>query len=488
MKQVKTFLFSLFFICTSCLYAQSFTVRKRNVQRSNYELNALDDVLSELEHKEMLLRAEMEEMQNFLMEILASNIDSDLRNLMNIEYKELKSMILKLDTEFFSYSLNSEFNTLKQRVRQNIVDHNNKIARQSEEQKYKNQTGTGFAINNGYIVTNYHVVDGASSISVQGINGDFSKQYNVTIVAVDKNNDLALLQIVDTDFEGFGVIPYNVMSTVSEVGEDIFVLGYPLTSTMGDEIKLTTGVISSKTGFQGDVSLYQISAPVQPGNSGGPLFDYNGNLIGIISAKHNGAENVGYAIKASYLKNLIESSVSTPILPNNNKTKDLPLTGKVKTMKDFVYMISCSNHKDTILESNNSNITASLSEQEDTDCDVYVEYPAIEFTPAEGLKIKSVKITKDYTAIEIVSSNKVGKTYYDWCNIDKNTYIYTDGEKYSLTRTEGIKIAPQKTCFSYKGEEITFTLYFPSIPQNTTSITLIESPESTWNFYGIKIQ
>ena len=67
-------------------------------------------------------------------------------------------------------------------------------------------------------------------------------------------------------------------TTTSEVGEEVFVLGYPLTATMGDEIKLTTGVISSKSGFQGDISQYQISAPVQPGNSGGPLFDSKGNI------------------------------------------------------------------------------------------------------------------------------------------------------------------------------------------------------------------
>ena len=102
---------------------------------------------------------------------------------------------------------------------------------------------------------------------------------------------------------------------------------------MGDEIKLTTGIISSKTGFQGDVSLYQISAPIQPGNSGGPLFDYQGNLVGIVNAKHKGAENVGYAIKTSYLKNLIESSITTSILPNNNQTAGLPLTSKVKSLK-----------------------------------------------------------------------------------------------------------------------------------------------------------
>lgn len=204
-------------------------------------------------------------------------------------------------------------------------------------------SGTGFALKGGYVVTNYHVIENAKSISIQGVNGDFDKQYNATIVATDKYNDLTLLQIIDKTFKGFGTIPYNVKTTVSEVGEDIFVLGYPLTTTMGDEIKLTTGVISSKTGFQGDVSLYQISAPIQPGNSGGPLFDNKGNLVGIVNAKHKGAENVGYAIKASYLKNLIESSISTSILPNNNQTAGLPLTGKVKSLKNYVFMISCSN-------------------------------------------------------------------------------------------------------------------------------------------------
>lgn len=203
-------------------------------------------------------------------------------------------------------------------------------------------SGTGFALNNGYIVTNYHVIDNAKSIHIQGVMGDFENKYAATIIATDKYNDLALLQISDKSFKGFGPIPYNVKTSVSEVGEDVFVLGYPLTNTMGDEIKLTTGVISSKTGFQGDVSLYQISAPIQPGNSGGPLFDNKGNLIGVVNAKHKGAENVGYAIKTSYLKNLIESSISTSILPNNNQIARQPLTGKVKSLKSFVFMIICS--------------------------------------------------------------------------------------------------------------------------------------------------
>jgi S1-C subfamily serine protease len=110
---------------------------------------------------------------------------------------------------------------------------------------------------------------------------------------------------------------------------------------MGDEIKLTTGVISSKSGFQGDMSQYQVSAPVQPGNSGGPLFDSKGNLIGIISSKHSKAENAGYAVKASYLKNLVEGRSKNNLLPQTNRILNLNLSGKVKAVKNYVYYINC---------------------------------------------------------------------------------------------------------------------------------------------------
>lgn len=215
--------------------------------------------------------------------------------------------------------------------------------KQDKSQESFNQwSGTGFALKNGYIVTNYHVIEGANSITVQGVNGNFNIQYNTSIVGTDKINDLALLKVTDPTFKGFGIIPYSISSAISEVGEEIFVLGYPLTSTMGDEIKLTTGVISSKTGFQGDIALYQISAPIQPGNSGGPLFDKNGNVIGIVSAKHKDAENVGYAVKTLYLQNLIESSLSSAIIPMTNSISEKTLPDKVKKLKTFVYMIKCS--------------------------------------------------------------------------------------------------------------------------------------------------
>lgn len=201
-------------------------------------------------------------------------------------------------------------------------------------------TGTGFALKNGYIVTNNHVVEGASSILVQGINGT-TVEYKAEVVAVDKNNDLALIRINDYRFDGFGSIPYSIKETLCDVGSDVFVLGYPLTSYMGEEIKLTNGIISSRSGYQGDITTYQISAPVQPGNSGGPMFDKNGNVVGIVNAGIPGAENVGYAIKTSYLFNLIKSSVSSTIIPQTNTVSAKSLPEKVKTLRRFTFYIKC---------------------------------------------------------------------------------------------------------------------------------------------------
>lgn len=208
--------------------------------------------------------------------------------------------------------------------------------------QFESWTGSGFALKNNFLATNYHVIDGASKILIKGVRGNFNVTYNAEVVGVDKTNDLALLKITDNNFSGFGSIPYSISTSMLDVGAEIYVLGYPLTSTMGDEIKLTTGVISSKTGYQGDVSLYQISAPIQPGNSGGPLFDSKGNIVGIVSAKHMGAENVGYAIKTSYLKNLVESCSSISILPSSNSVASFPLTSKVKAERNFVFYIVCT--------------------------------------------------------------------------------------------------------------------------------------------------
>lgn len=213
-----------------------------------------------------------------------------------------------------------------------------------EKSKPTNWSGSGFALNNDYVVTNYHVIAEATSIKVLGVNGNTSQAFNAEVIAKDKTNDLAIIKIDDSHFSGFGPIPYAINGQMMDVGEDIWVLGYPLTQVLGNEIKLTNGVISSRSGYQGDVSTYQISAPVQPGNSGGPLFDPNGNIVGIVNAGVPGAENVGYAIKASYLKNLADSYSLTSSLPSNNIISSLPFKEQVKVVRNYVLMLLCSSN------------------------------------------------------------------------------------------------------------------------------------------------
>ena len=211
---------------------------------------------------------------------------------------------------------------------------------EEEHSKPDRWTGSGFALLEGYVVTNYHVIEGAKTIAIQGTKDIFSESVEAQVFATDKENDIAILKI--KGYVPDVSLPYSVKTFTSDVGEDVWVLGYPLTSSMGDEIKLTTGVISAKSGYEGNVSMYQISAPAQPGNSGGPVFDKNGNLIGIVCSQHTGAENATYAIKASCLRNLIESSVNHDILPHNNIIEKLELTEKVKKVKPFIYYIICT--------------------------------------------------------------------------------------------------------------------------------------------------
>ena len=252
----------------------------------------------------------------------------------------------------FEEELSAEFdgNVLKIGLEEDIYFEENilRYVKKGDDNSNKYSTptsmwsGTGFALKDGYIMTNYHVISDARQIKIQGINGDFLTEYGVQVVGVDKSNDLALLKILGEVPTDFDAIPYGIKTSISDVGENIFVLGYPLTATMGEEIKLTNGIISARTGFDGDVTTYQLSAPVQPGNSGGPMFDEDGNVIGVICAKHVGAENVAYAVKTSQVKNLIESISDLSILNTKNTLQGKSLKDQVKEVKNYVYLIKCS--------------------------------------------------------------------------------------------------------------------------------------------------
>ena len=206
-----------------------------------------------------------------------------------------------------------------------------------------NGNGSGVIISNsGLIATNFHVIEGAEAIEVEFLYNGQVESFRAKVIRTDEVNDLALIKIDDNSFKGLSGIKYNLKTTPSQVGESVFALGYPKAlSGMGKDIKFTDGKISSKTGYQGDVTTYQTTTPIQPGNSGGPLFDYKGNLIGINSSKivSNDVDNVAYTIKSLYLLTLIDSMNENVNLPSDTSLYSLPLTSKIKELSKYVTLI-----------------------------------------------------------------------------------------------------------------------------------------------------
>ena len=171
-------------------------------------------------------------------------------------------------------------------------------------------SGSGFLITSqGHIITNHHVAPPGTKIQVITRFGALS----ATILKTDEANDLTLLKVDGT----FVPIALSTSSKV-RLGATVATIGFPNTEMQGFSPKLTKGEISSLAGLRDDPKYFQISAAVQPGNSGGPLFDSFGNVVGVVTAKINQkaaiaktgtiAENVNFAVKSSHLLAFLESS------------------------------------------------------------------------------------------------------------------------------------------------------------------------------------
>ena len=209
---------------------------------------------------------------------------------------------------------------------QDKIENRSSAATSETEKSQSKGVGTGFFITrDGYILTCYHVVEKADSVQV--LVGD--KMYKADIKQIDIHNDLSLLKIQ-------GVFPAIAFSPARSVklGESIFTIGYPNPVLQGYAAKLTRGEINSLSGYRDDPRLYQISAPVQPGNSGGALVDEKGHVVGVVVAildaraalKITGAlpQNVNYAIKSTYALAFLDAlpEVSKKLLnPKRNPKK-----------------------------------------------------------------------------------------------------------------------------------------------------------------------
>lgn len=197
--------------------------------------------------------------------------------------------------------------------------------------------GTGFALSSkGYIVTNYHVVKGSDSVYIQNSLGE---SFKVKQIYVDPAYDIAVLQITDTGFTELDDLPYAINQNTADLGEDVFTIGFPR-----DSIVYGKGYLSSRTGYNGDTVAYQVSIPVNPGDSGGPLLDNRGNVIGIINGKQTQADGVAFAIKSSYLLKSLEaipqdSLEEKLILNKRNNLYGLSRKDQIKKLQDYIFMV-----------------------------------------------------------------------------------------------------------------------------------------------------
>lgn len=204
--------------------------------------------------------------------------------------------------------------------------------------------GSGFFVSpDGYIATANHVVKDASAIEVTFQRNGVAESYTATVVKADSQSDLAILEISDPDFTSLSPLPYNFSTSTKKKGSDVFAFGYPVADVASSEVDVSDGKISAKTGKKGDATMYQTSVPVQLGGSGGPLFDGNGDLVGVTSSQLNKdyfeSKNVNYAVKSSCLQSLVDALPAHIDLQQSAPTTNLTLTEKTESYKDYVVQI-----------------------------------------------------------------------------------------------------------------------------------------------------
>jgi serine protease Do len=223
------------------------------------------------------------------------------------------------------------------------VGHNNQGGGGPQPRRpVQTSSGTGFFVSSkGHLLTNNHVINGCTNIKV-GYSGGLLE--GAKLMATDKRNDLALLR---TELRGESL---PALKSRVRVGDNIYVYGFPLSGLLSKTGNFTVGYITSAAGLNDDTSQFQISAPVQPGNSGGPLVDRSGNVVGVIVSKLNVLrvakfikdvpQNVNFAIKASIAANFLESNGVA--IPANESQEKLEPAEIAERSKKFTVRVICT--------------------------------------------------------------------------------------------------------------------------------------------------
>lgn len=160
-------------------------------------------------------------------------------------------------------------------------------------------TGTGFAVSETNLITCAHVIEGMTDIHISSFTGRFKAEP----VMVDDRNDIALLRVT-----GAALIPVQFSNSSScSLGDSVVAVGYPMSGFAGGGAHVTQGGVSALFGLRNDSSLLQFTAAIQSGNSGSPLFDASGSVVGMVTSTVPDAQNMNFAVKAALLHSFLNA-------------------------------------------------------------------------------------------------------------------------------------------------------------------------------------
>ena len=198
---------------------------------------------------------------------------------------------------------------------------------------------TGFMIDatSNYIVTNAHVVKEALHTLI--VENNKGQQFDAKAIYIDAEKDLAIIRITDSSFKKLAAVPYSIKKGSAEVGESIFLMGFPK-----PEIVYGEGYVSAKNGYRMDPNFCQINTTANEGNSGSPVITKNGDLIGIVASKELDASGVVFAIKSANIYTAIteikkQKEDEKIKITSNPSLKGMDRVDQIKKLEAYVFMI-----------------------------------------------------------------------------------------------------------------------------------------------------
>jgi len=331
------------------------------------------NLLNERMRDDLSFHKQLETQQEFLKSLKEYDERKSVKQLLNTIHEELETSEIKkesarvyklwptigiaasvalvcvIGTLFIARWFDQEHTANYQELRRNVErlkKSQTQILENIKEDKVKNTpskySGSGFLISSsGYVVTSYHVIKAADSVYIE--NEKFGK-LKTSVVYTNPSYDLALLMI-SVDFKPNRASAFAIRSREGDIGEPVYTLGFPR-----EEIVYGDGSISASTGYDQDQNAYQVSVPVNPGNSGGPLLDQQGALLGIINGVQTKTQGAAFAIKSSLLletlKSIPSDSLPRPLkLNTQNQLAGMTRVEQIKRLKDFVFLVKVYNGK-----------------------------------------------------------------------------------------------------------------------------------------------